>query len=150
MLYSASTALHSPRGAYHSSSPCLKPHNRILHDECQPSLARNMLSRQQIDRLRADIRFTAELGGRNLVFHSAVRYSNRNAQLSNGFAQIDPDLRFNLIASNLPAKVGSELISIYLHDAHDRLRAGRRLSLSYHQRVAAVSEAQPDRGLRQL
>jgi len=158
-----------------------------------------MLSRQALDRLRADTRFTAELGGRNLVLHStwglfspreinagtrlllkhlrvrptddcldlgcgygpiglamavlapegrtlmvdkdfvAVRYSNRNAernaihnaraQLSNGFDQIDPDLRFDLIASNLPAKVGSEMISLYLHDARDRLRPGGRLYL---------------------
>ena len=160
---------------------------------------RYMLSKQQLDRLRADIRFTAELGGRNLVFHStwglfsprgidegtrlllahaevmpqddcldlgcgygpigialaarapegrtlmvdkdfiAVRYSNRNAehngirnahaQLSNGFDQIDPGLRFDLIASNIPAKVGKEMLSLFLHDARDRLRPGGRLYL---------------------
>ncbi len=158
-----------------------------------------MLSKRQLDKLRADIRFTAELGGRSLMIHStwglfsprgidegtrlliehlevrpaddcldlgcgygpiglalailapegrtlmvdkdfvAVRYSNRNAEhnairnararLSNGFDQIDPDLRFDLIASNLPAKVGKEMISLYLHDARDRLRPGGRLYL---------------------
>lgn len=158
-----------------------------------------MLSKQQLDKLRADIRFTAELGGRTLVLHStwglfspreidqgtrlliehlrvrptddcldlgcgygpiglalaalapqgrtlmvdkdfvAVRYSNDNAernvipnaraQLSNGFDQIDPALRFDLIASNLPAKVGGEMISLYLHDARNRLRPGGRLYL---------------------
>jgi len=53
----------------------------------------------------------------------AVRYSNRNAraQLSNGFDRIDPAVRFDLIVSNLPAKVGSEMISLYLHDARARL-----------------------------
>jgi 16S rRNA (guanine1207-N2)-methyltransferase len=159
----------------------------------------NVLSKQQLDKLRAGIRFTAELGGRDLVLHStwglfsprdidegtrlllnhievdptddcldlgcgygpiglalailapqgrtlmvdkdfvAVEYSNRNtksndignarAQLSNGFDQIDPDLQFDLIASNVPAKVGKEMLSLYLHDARDRLRPGGRLYL---------------------
>lgn len=69
----------------------------------------------------------------------AVDYSNRNAQrngirnaraqLSNGFNQVDPDLRFDLIASNVPAKVGKEMLSLYLHDALERLRPGGRLYL---------------------
>lgn len=158
-----------------------------------------MLSKQQLDRLRADIRFTAELGGRELILHStwglfspreidegtrlllrhievkqtddcldlgcgygptglalavlapegrtlmvdkdfvAVDYSNGNAErngignararISNGFDQIDPGLRFDLIASNIPAKVGKEMLSLYLHDALARLRAGGRLYL---------------------
>jgi 16S rRNA G1207 methylase RsmC len=158
-----------------------------------------MLDKQQLDKLRADIRFTAELGGRNLILHTtwglfspreidegtrlllrhiqvepaadcldlgcgygpiglalailapagrtlmvdkdfvAVDYSNRNAerngignaraQLSNGFDQIDPGLRFDLIASNIPAKVGKEMLSLYLHDARARLRPGGRLYL---------------------
>jgi 16S rRNA (guanine1207-N2)-methyltransferase len=158
-----------------------------------------MLTKQQLDKLRADIRFTAELGGRSLVLHStwglfspreidegtrlllqhieinpgddcldlgcgygpiglalavlaprgdtlmvdkdfvAVRYSNANAgynaignaraELSNGFDQIDPGLSFDLIASNVPAKVGKEMLSLYLHDAYDRLRPGGRLYL---------------------
>jgi len=158
-----------------------------------------MLDKQQLARLRTDIRFTTELGGRRLVIHStwglfspraidegtrllithmavrptddcldlgcgygpvglalavqapegrtlmvdkdfvAVRYSNRNAeynaihnaraQLSNGFDHIDPDSSFDLIASNLPAKVGKEMLSLYLHDAQARLRPGGRLYL---------------------
>jgi len=158
-----------------------------------------MLSKQQLDKLRADIRFSAELGGRSLLLHStwglfspreidegtrlllrhievrpsddcldlgcgygpiglamailapqgqtlmvdkdfvAVEYSNRNAeyngignaraQLSNGFDQIDPGLRFDLIASNVPAKVGKEMLGLYLHDARERLRPGGHLYL---------------------
>jgi 16S rRNA G1207 methylase RsmC len=158
-----------------------------------------MLTNDQLDRLRADIDFSAELGGRVLHLYStwglfspreidegtrllldhvevtpgddcldlgcgygpigltlaalapagqtlmvdkdfiAVDYANRNAarnglgnaraQLSNGFAQIDPTLRFDLIASNIPAKVGKELLAILLHDAHARLRPGGRLYL---------------------
>jgi 16S rRNA G1207 methylase RsmC len=69
----------------------------------------------------------------------AVEYSNQNARLnglanarallSNGFDQIPPDLSFDVIASNIPAKVGKELLSLYLHDARDRLRGGGRLYL---------------------
>jgi len=156
-----------------------------------------MLTKDQLDRLRADIDFTAELGGRALHLWStwglfspreidegtrllldhmeirsgddcldlgcgygpiglalaasasagqtlmvdkdfiAVDYANRNAarnglgntraQLSNGFAQVDPGLRFDVIASNIPAKVGRELLAILLHDARARLKPGGRL-----------------------
>jgi 16S rRNA G1207 methylase RsmC len=156
-----------------------------------------MLTQQQLEKLRQDIVFHAELGGRRFAFHStwglfsprevdegtrlllqqvevnaaddcldlgcgygpiglalaalaprgrtlmvdkdfvAVDFSNRNArlnrlanvraQLSNGFNQIDPSLDFDLIASNIPAKVGKEALSLYLHDARARLRPGGRL-----------------------
>ncbi len=66
----------------------------------------------------------------------AVEYSRRNAELnglanvdcllSNGFAQI-ADRRFDVIASNLPAKVGRELLYTYLLDARDQLNPGGRL-----------------------
>jgi 16S rRNA (guanine1207-N2)-methyltransferase len=156
-----------------------------------------VLTKDQLDRLRADIDFTAELGAHTLRLFStwglfspreiddgtrlllrhvevgprdlcldlgcgygaiglslaalapagqtlmvdkdfvAVDYANRNAarnglsnaraQLSNGFAQIDPALRFDVIASNIPAKVGKELLAILLHDARARLRPRGRL-----------------------
>jgi 16S rRNA (guanine1207-N2)-methyltransferase len=158
-----------------------------------------MLTPEQLAQLRSDILFTAEFGGRSLVFRStwglfspraidegtqlllrhvdvnpsdhcldlgcgygpiglalavlapqgqvlmvdkdfvAVDYARRNAEanglanaharLSNGFDQVDPKLRFDLVASNIPAKVGKELLALYLHDAHNRLRAGGRLYL---------------------
>ncbi|ESQ13532.1 MAG TPA: methyltransferase domain-containing protein [Chromatiaceae bacterium] len=69
----------------------------------------------------------------------AVDLANRNAQhngldnatamLSNGFDQIAPGLRFDLIASNMPAKVGKQLLALLLHDAHSRLMPGGRLYL---------------------
>ena len=69
----------------------------------------------------------------------AVEYSNKNAQrnkitnahamLSNGFQHIDPALRFDLIASNVPAKVGKEMMSLMLHDARGRLKPDGRLYL---------------------
>jgi 16S rRNA G1207 methylase RsmC len=53
--------------------------------------------------------------------------ANARAQLSNGFDQVPAGQRFDLIASNIPAKVGKELLSILLHDARDRLNPGGRL-----------------------
>ncbi|MEA3278420.1 MAG: methyltransferase [Pseudomonadota bacterium] len=156
-----------------------------------------MLNRLQLEKLRSNIVFSADLGGRHLVLHStwglfspreidegtglllrhlsvkptddcldlgcgygpiglamaslapkgktlmvdkdfvAVNYSNGNAkrngirnahaQLSNGFDQVDPGLRFDVVASNIPAKVGKEMLSLYLHDARSRLRRQGRL-----------------------
>lgn len=57
------------------------------------------------------------------------RLGNAQAQLSNGFDQIDPGRRFDLIASNVPAKVGKELLALLLHDAYAHLRPGGRLYL---------------------
>ena len=69
----------------------------------------------------------------------AVEFSNKNARLnrldnarailSNGFDQVPPKLRFDVIASNIPAKVGKELLSLYLYDARARLKPGGRLYL---------------------
>jgi 16S rRNA (guanine1207-N2)-methyltransferase len=63
----------------------------------------------------------------------AVDYSRKNARingidncevfLSNGFSEIG-DRRFDLIVSNLPAKVGKELLYLYLYDAFEHLRPG--------------------------
>lgn len=81
-------------------------------------------------------------GGQTLMVDKdfvAVAFSNRNAQLnrlgnaqailSNGFDQIPPKQRFDAIACNVPAKVGKELLSLYLYDARARLRPGGRLYL---------------------
>ena len=58
----------------------------------------------------------------------AVDYSNRNIQnnglnntkaiMSNGFANISNEKKFNLVASNLPAKIGNEMTSILFADAY--------------------------------
>ncbi|MCU7807384.1 MAG: methyltransferase [Candidatus Thiodiazotropha sp. (ex Semelilucina semeliformis)] len=52
---------------------------------------------------------------------------NAQAGLSNGFDHIDPALRFDIIASNIPAKVGKEMLSLILHDARQRLNPGGKL-----------------------
>ncbi len=67
----------------------------------------------------------------------AVDYSARNAKinqlpnaqayLSNGLAQVPPNQKFDIIASNIPAKIGGELLSIFLHDSYARLNPGGKL-----------------------
>ncbi|WP_462321350.1 class I SAM-dependent methyltransferase [Halochromatium sp.] len=54
---------------------------------------------------------------------------NASSLLSNGFDQIPSAARFDLIASNVPAKVGKELLALLLHDAHRHLRPGGQLYL---------------------
>lgn len=66
----------------------------------------------------------------------AVEYANKNIQLnnisnaeallSNGFAAIT-DRQFDVVVSNIPAKVGNEMLSLFLHDAYQQLRPGGRL-----------------------
>ena len=63
----------------------------------------------------------------------AVEYSEKNrllnkidnasCQLSNGFAHI-PKQSFDIIVSNIPAKVGKEMLYIYLYDALAYLKPG--------------------------
>jgi 16S rRNA (guanine1207-N2)-methyltransferase len=48
---------------------------------------------------------------------------NANCQLSNGFDQI-PAQQFDVIVSNIPAKVGKEMLYIYLFDALRYLKPG--------------------------
>ncbi len=48
---------------------------------------------------------------------------NASCLLSNGFAQI-PAQQFDLIVSNIPAKVGKEMLYIYLFDALEYLKPG--------------------------
>jgi 16S rRNA G1207 methylase RsmC len=48
---------------------------------------------------------------------------NAEAILSNGFSAVT-DRSFDLIVSNIPAKVGNELLTIFLHDAKEHLAIG--------------------------
>jgi 16S rRNA G1207 methylase RsmC len=52
---------------------------------------------------------------------------NTEAYLSNGFEQVPADRKFDVIVSNIPAKIGGELLSIFLHDAYERLNPGGKL-----------------------
>jgi 16S rRNA G1207 methylase RsmC len=67
----------------------------------------------------------------------AIDYANRNASLngltntksylSNGFSHVPADAKFNVIASNIPAKIGNELLETFLDDAYAHLEPGGRL-----------------------
>ena len=51
------------------------------------------------------------------------KIDNASCMLSNGFDQI-PKQQFDLIVSNIPAKVGKEMLYIYLFDALEYLKPG--------------------------
>ena len=53
--------------------------------------------------------------------------ANARALLSNGFDAVPEGQRFDVIASNLPAKVGNELLTLLIADAHAHLNPGGRL-----------------------
>lgn len=78
-------------------------------------------------------------GGRTTLIDRdfvAVEYARRNAErnaianievlLSDGFDQLE-DRRFDLVASNLPAKAGNEAYTILIADAARALRPGGQL-----------------------
>jgi len=54
------------------------------------------------------------------------KVTNATALLSNGFDQIN-DLKFDLIVSNIPAKVGNEMLTLFLNDAYRQLNPKGRL-----------------------
>lgn len=66
----------------------------------------------------------------------AIEYSQQNAKintisnvdilLSNGFDQIR-DRKFDVIVSNIPAKVGNELMTLFFHDALQQLNKNGRI-----------------------
>ena len=66
----------------------------------------------------------------------AVEYSNLNAELnqiknaeallSNGFDQIKKR-KFNVVVSNIPAKVGNEMLSLFLYDAFQQMKHGGKI-----------------------
>ena len=67
----------------------------------------------------------------------AVDYANKNAQLnqlphakaylSNGLSAVPKDIQFTTVVSNIPAKVGKEMLRILLHDIHAQLAPGGQL-----------------------
>lgn len=69
----------------------------------------------------------------------AVEYSNKNAKvnkidnaeaiLSNGFQHIEKDRRFDVVISNVPAKVGKEMMTLMLNDAKRHLKTDGEIFL---------------------
>ncbi len=64
-----------------------------------------------------------ELARKNAELNGAT---NVTVRLSNGFSHVERH-DFDVIAANLPAKTGKELLSLLLHDAHAHLSPGGRL-----------------------
>ena len=58
---------------------------------------------------------------------AANNLTNARAYLSNGFAQVPEGETYDVIVSNIPAKIGGELLSIFLSDAYDHLIPGGKL-----------------------
>ena len=65
-----------------------------------------------------------EYAGKNVALNGL---KNCRVYLSNAFSAVPPRLRFDNVVSNLPAKGGGEMLSIILHDAHERLLPNGRL-----------------------
>lgn len=69
----------------------------------------------------------------------AIEYAQKNAalnglkntttKLSNAFQHLDPELNFDLIVSNIPAKVGKEMLHYILDESQNRLKESGRLYL---------------------
>ncbi len=67
----------------------------------------------------------------------AVEYANRNAEknglshckayLSNGLSEVPSELRFDTVVSNIPAKVGRELLTILLCDSYRQMKPGGQI-----------------------
>ncbi|BBP44894.1 methyltransferase [Thiosulfatimonas sediminis] len=67
----------------------------------------------------------------------AVDYANKNAAqnhlnhakayLSNGLSHVPKDIQFTTVVSNIPAKVGKEMLSILLHDIHAQMAPNGQL-----------------------
>ena len=89
----------------------------------------------------------------------AVDYARKNVQrnqlqnchvlLSNGFSHL-PDIQFDLIASNLPANVGKELLQIFLTDAKQHLKPNGRPLCCHHLRTPSVHQTQLLEHIREL
>ena len=90
----------------------------------------------------------------------AIDYAAQNAQrngltncrayLSNAFSHVPAHMRFDTIASNLPAKTGNELLTIIMHDACARLKPGGHLWVVTIAGLKGVHQAQFQGRLRQL
>lgn len=67
----------------------------------------------------------------------AVEYANRNAAdnglphckayLSNGLSEVPAGLQFDTVVSNIPAKVGRELLTILLCDSYQQMKPGGQM-----------------------
>lgn len=52
--------------------------------------------------------------------------TNTKTYLSNGFSAVQTDLKFDVVITNLPAKISHELVETFLIDAYNALNPGGR------------------------
>lgn len=57
------------------------------------------------------------------------KITNAEAQLSNGFQHVEKGRRFDVVVSNVPAKVGKEMMTLMLNDAKHHLKPGGEIFL---------------------
>ncbi len=81
----------------------------------------------------------AHRGGVHMVDkdYLAVEYANRNAgknglshcraYLSNGLSEVPKEMQFDTVVSNIPAKVGRELLTILLCDSYVQMKPGGQM-----------------------
>ncbi len=120
--------LFSPKAIDEGSSMLLKYLEINANDDCLDLgcgygiLGLNMAQcAPQGNTLMVDKDFVAvEYAEKNRLLN---HIENAQCQLSNGFNQIPPQ-QFDLIVSNIPAKVGKEMLYIYLFDALQYLKPG--------------------------
>ena len=89
----------------------------------------------------------------------AVEYAKKNAEvngiknckvyLSNGFSKA-PDMKFDLIVSDLPAKVGREFLRILLEDAKSHLKPGGRIYVVTISGLREVRQTELPGSIREL
>jgi 16S rRNA (guanine1207-N2)-methyltransferase len=65
------------------------------------------------------------------------RVSNAKAYLSNGLSAVDENVQFDVIISNLPAKVGNEMYTIMFDDMYKALKPG---GVVYFVTIAGLKE----------
>lgn len=73
-----------------------------------------------IDKDYVAVDFAAKNAGLNHL-------TNTKSYLSNGFSNVDENKKFDIVVSNVPAKIGTELLQIFLHDAYAHLNPGGQL-----------------------
>ena len=128
--------LHSTWGLF--SPREIDPGTRLLLDQVRPGVADRCLDLGcGYGPIGLCLAARAPAGSVMLVDRDfvAVDYARANARrngldqvearLSNGFDQLE-GMRFDLVASNLPAKVGREMLRILIEDAHAHLEPGGR------------------------
>ncbi|MCP4229703.1 MAG: class I SAM-dependent methyltransferase [bacterium] len=130
--YNSTWGLFSPRGIDEGTRLMLDnvdvaPDDDCLDLGCGYGVIGLTLTRlaPQGETVMVDKDFVAvEYASKNII---ANNITNASAYLSNGFSEIPQDKKFDVIASNLPAKAGNEMWTIFFADAFEYLELGGKI-----------------------